>query len=361
MLGDSRSVHVQRLALGLARRGHTVHILCHKPVAVAGVTVERFSVPRPGLTNLCGWRGRVARYLRRVLQGFDVVNVQFLGDWGLTPEIKQHGCVVASPWGSDVVPPPGETPPSVELFASRVALLRSADAVTAWGPTFARTIAQFAGINVDDVHIAPLGVDLALFDPEKHQGGRTRGTCRVGFFKGFREVYGASYLVRAIPIILNRLPETEFDLVGEGPHREACKELAARLDVDSAINWVPAQPYHRVPRFLAMWDVTAIPSLCESFGAAALESSAMCVPVVASNVGGLVGTVRDKETGLLVPPRSPSTLADAIISLLRDNERRTRMGRAGRCWVEEAYEWSHVLGQWESVFTRAHDHATAMV
>lgn len=338
-----------------------MHILCHKPVTVEDVTVERFRVPGPGLKNLRGWHGRVARYLRTLLHRFDVVNVQFLADWALTPEVMQCGCVVASPWGSDVVPPSGEMPPTVELTASRVSLLRSADAVTAWGPTFARTVAAFAGIDVNDVHNAPLGVDLALFDPEKYQGGRTPGTCRVGFFKGFREVYGASYLVRAIPIILNRLPETQFDLVGEGPHWEACKELSARLDVDSAINWVPAQPYHRVPRFLAMWDVTAIPSLCESFGAAALESSAMRVPVVASNVGGLVDTVRDKETGLLVPPRSPPALADAIVTLLRDNQRRTRMGRIGRHWVEEAYEWSHVLDQWESVFTRAHDHATTTV
>lgn len=338
-----------------------MHIVCHKPVDIAGVSVERFSVPGPGLTNLHGWHGRLIRYLRSLLQRFDVVNVQFLTDWGLTPEVMQRGCLVASPWGSDIVPPPGETLPSVGLTASRVSLLRSADSVTAWGPTFARVVAEFAGIGVDEVQIAPLGVDLRLFDPASYQGRKTPGIPRVGFFKGFREVYGAMYLVRAIPIILNRFPQTEFDLIGDGPQKAECRELAARLDVDSAINWMPPQPHHRIPHWLAMWDVTAIPSICESFGAAALESAAMGVPVVASNVGGLPDTVHDGRTGLLVPPKSPQALAEAIVSLLKDDERRARMGRAGRDWVEQEYEWSRALDQWENAFMQAHDHATAMV
>ena len=104
-----------------------------------------------------------------------------------------------------------------------------------------------------------------------------------------------------------------------------------------------------------------IPSLRESFGAAALESSAMCVPVIASDVGGLPDTVRDGETGLLVPPGSPEALADAIVALLSDDQRRRRMGMAGREWVRKNYSWSDALDQWERVLTRACDRASVMV
>jgi len=361
ILGDARSVHLQRLAPSLAQRGHEIHILCHKPVAIRGVTVERFHIPGPGLTNLRGWRGRYTSYLKSLLRDFDIVNIQFLAGWGLTPEIMRHGCIVASPWGSDIVPPPGEGQPSPELTGSRVSVLRHADLVTTWGPTFAGIVARFAGIETDCIRLAPLGVDTQLFDPKKYAEGRTPGVRRVGFFKGFREVYGATYLVRAIPIILNRLPDTQFDLLGDGPQKAECWELATSLEVNSAVNWMPSQPYDRIPRWLAMWDVTAIPSLCESFGAAALEASAMCVPVVASHVGGLPDTVRDGTTGLLVPPGSPQALAGAVVSLLKDAERRARMGRDGRELVEREYEWSDSVDQWENVLMEARDRAVVMV
>lgn len=361
ILGDAGSVHVQRIASSLAARGHTVHLVSAKPERIPGVNVERFEVPGPSVRNLRRWRGRHHRYLRSLLERFDVVNVQFLADWGLTPEIMRHGCVVVTPWGSDMVPPPGEGLPTPELTASRVAILRSATAVTACGPRFAQTVAAFAGIDLDAINMTPFGVDLRVVDPALYADRRTPGVRRVGFYKGFREVYGAEYLVRAIPIILNRLPKTRFDLVGDGPQRSACRRLADRLDLNGAVNWIPPQPHRKIPQWLSMWDVSTIPSLCESFGVAALESSAMCVPVAASDVGGLPDTVQHERTGLLVPPRSPKALAGAIVRLLKDQDLRTRMGHAGREWVAREYEWSQTLDQWEQAFEQARERTLTMV
>ena len=87
----------------------------------------------------------------------------------------------------------------------------------------------------------------------------------------------------------------------------------------------------------------------------------MCVPVVASNVGGLLDTVRHRATGLLVEPRSPQQLADAIITLLRDGPLRERMGQAGRDFVRREYEWNEVLNDWIAVFRHALDRVAVMV
>ncbi|MGB2984652.1 MAG: glycosyltransferase family 4 protein [Phycisphaerae bacterium] len=361
MLGDAGSVHIQRLAPGLAERGHEVHIVCHKPVDVPGASVERFRVPPPSLRNPRRWHGRWRHYLRGLLDRFDIVNIQFLWDWGFTPEIMQRGCVVASAWGSDIVPPPGEGLPSPDATASCISLLRHADAVTALGPTFAGIVAKFAGIDVDRVDVAPLGVDLVLFRPSEIVKRRETGPHRVGFFKGFREVYGPTYLIRAIPIVLRDLPDTRFDLIGDGAQLSRCKSLAAEMGVDHSIQWIPRQSHHRIPSWLSRWDLTVIPSVCEAFGVAALESSAMRVPVVASNVGGLPDTVRDGETGLLVPARSPEALAEAIVALLNNTSRRRRMGEMGLEWVRTHYEWQHTLDQWEHAFRRALDRAAVMV
>ena len=69
----------------------------------------------------------------------------------------------------------------------------------------------------------------------------------------------------------------------------------------------------------------------------------MEIPVVASRVGGLVETVRDGLTGILVPPADPQSLARGIVELLEDQPRARSMGRAGRRVVREEYEWSDSL------------------
>ena len=149
-----------------------------------------------------------------------------------------------------------------------------------------------------------------------------------------------------------------FDLVGDGPQLATCQALAGDLHVESSIEWIPRQPHGNIPDLLARWDLTTMPSICESFGVAALESEAMGVPVVASNVGGLPDTVRDGETGLLVPPESPKALAEAIVELLTDSPRRLRMGKAGRAWVHRHFNWDRVIDQWERTFHRALDHTS---
>ena len=360
LFGDARSVHIQRLAPGLVDRGLAVHVVTHKPADIPGATVERFRIPGPSLQNLHRWRGRWQQYLQGFLRRFDVVNVHFLTDWGMTPELMQDGCVVASPWGSDIVEPPGEDPPSPSLTEARLLLLTHAKAVTVFGPTFARTVAAFANIDVHTIKLLPLGVDLSLFSPT---GALKAGNSalRVGFLKGFRAVYGPTYLIRAIPLILRRRPRTQFDLIGDGAQLEECKVLAGELDVLPAIQWIARQPHHLMPRWLERWDLTVIPSVCEAFGVAALESSAMQVPVIASRVGGLPDTVLDGETGLLVPEKSPDALAAAVVDLLGDAPRRLRMGRAGRRWVRKEYDWQKILDDWVSTYQQALDQASVMV
>ncbi|MCC6312564.1 MAG: glycosyltransferase, partial [Thermomicrobiales bacterium] len=91
------------------------------------------------------------------------------------------------------------------------------------------------------------------------------------------------------------------------------------------------------------------------FGLTPLEAMACGRPVVGSDVGGISFTVRDGETGLLVPPRDPEALADRLALLLRDDARRERMGRAARARVLAHFTWDVVAERtaalYESLWT----------
>jgi glycosyltransferase involved in cell wall biosynthesis len=93
-----------------------------------------------------------------------------------------------------------------------------------------------------------------------------------------------------------------------------------------------------------------MPSLQESFGVAVLEASAVGLPVIAGNVGGVPEVLDNNKTGLLVPPGDPEALAAAIMKLADDAELRKRMGDAGRKLVREKYLWESCLDKMTALY-----------
>ncbi len=340
LLGDARNIHIRRMARGLADRGCKVRVVSHKVGDVPGATVERFRVPNFSWRYPGRWRRRRSMYLRRIMREHDIVHVNFLVDWGLTSEIARNGCLVASPWGSDIVKPPDLDAYPDGVLAMRRSLLRMADRVIVYGNSFAPVVARFADLPREDMACVPMGVDLDFFRARPHE---RKGPPTIGFFKGFKAVYGPRIWVRAIPTVLARCPKARFEFVGRGPLLAECRSLACSLGVSNAISWLDYQPDENMPELLGRWTLSVMPSFCESFGVAALESAAVGVPVVGSRVGGLKETIRDGVTGLLVPPGDADALAEAVIRLLSNASLCRRMGLAGRAYVASEFNEADCL------------------
>jgi len=108
---------------------------------------------------------------------------------------------------------------------------------------------------------------------------------------------------------------------------EQLQERAAQPDVAGRVELLGY--VHPTWDLLAASDVVLVPSRVEPFGNTAVEALLARRPVVASRTQGLAEVVRDGDTGLLVPPDDPRALADAVASLLRDDDRRSALARAG--------------------------------
>ena len=94
---------------------------------------------------------------------------------------------------------------------------------------------------------------------------------------------------------------------------------------------------------LSMYDVFVIPSQREGLGYSALEAMALGKPVIASSVGGLMGVVRDEETGLLFQPDNPRKLAEKIVYLFDNPDEIARMGRRGREVIENEFSIENMV------------------
>ncbi len=123
--------------------------------------------------------------------------------------------------------------------------------------------------------------------------------------------------------------------------------------VADRINFLGPIPQPRLIELYQQADILINPSLTEAFGMSLVEAMASQVPVVATKVGGMTEIVGARGAGLLVAPGSAPALAQAIISLLRDDERRKIMGTGGRQQAAECYGWpqvaASVLEQYRSI------------
>jgi glycosyltransferase involved in cell wall biosynthesis len=131
------------------------------------------------------------------------------------------------------------------------------------------------------------------------------------------------------------LPQARWLCVGDGPERAALERRAAGYSPPLQIVWAGWR--EDVPRLLAALDVFVLASRAEAFPLVVLEAMAAARPVVATDVGGVREAVVHGETGLLVPPEDPEALADAVLDLLGDVNKRRALGQAGRAWVKREF------------------------
>jgi glycosyltransferase involved in cell wall biosynthesis len=164
---------------------------------------------------------------------------------------------------------------------------------------------------------------------------RRNEPARIGEIARLCDVKGQRELLHAVA----RLPEAQLVLAGRdleqgGAFQDALERESERLGIRERVEF----GFHDdVPALLDTLDVVALPSWTEGLPMVLLEAMARARPVVATPVGGTPELVTDGETGLLVPPRDPEALADALRRVLDDPELARRLAEAGRERVAERF------------------------
>jgi len=151
-----------------------------------------------------------------------------------------------------------------------------------------------------------------------------------------REPKGIQHMLAALPEVIAAFPEVRYLLVGDGPHRSALEEQAARLGLSDRVIFTGARD--DVARLLAAADLFILPSLTEALPTVVAEAMAAGLPVVATTVGGIPEMVRPGDAALLVPPADPEALAEAVGRLLANPRQAAAMGLAGRRLVAERFD-----------------------
>jgi glycosyltransferase involved in cell wall biosynthesis len=167
---------------------------------------------------------------------------------------------------------------------------------------------------------------------------------------------GLEFLVESLPSIRRRFSNVSVLIAGDGPERQKLEARVRELGLHDSVIFAGSQNNNALPEFYAAADIVAIPSLKEATSIAGLEAMASACAVVATNVGGLPEIIEDGVNGMLVPPRDPEALAQAITHLIETPELRKQLGLAARARVEQKFTWEQVASE----TTRAYERAIAV-
>jgi glycosyltransferase involved in cell wall biosynthesis len=206
----------------------------------------------------------------------------------------------------------------------------------------ARVLVEHERLPREKVRVIPNGIDVARMAPFSLD--RRPGRLAAGFDPDRGLIAQVGRLapqkdhltfLRAAALVAAEIPDVDFLVVGEGEQHAALEEEARRLRLQGRLRFLGLR--HDVPRLLAAVDVLTLTSLYEGFPNVLLEAMATGAVAVATDVGGCGEVVVADESGLLVPPRAPDAVAQAVLRVLREPDLARRLALAARRRVEAEF------------------------
>jgi glycosyltransferase involved in cell wall biosynthesis len=221
-----------------------------------------------------------------------------------------------------------------------------------------RYLVEKKGLPASKITVIVPGSDLRRFNPKVQASPQKRESLGFGpadpvlLVAARLEVQkGHRVLLEAMPYVRTQFPRVRLVCLSEGSLRPELERRSEELGLRDTVRFVGFQP--DVSEWLALADLSVLPSFFEGLPAGAIESLAAARPVVATAVDGTPEVVLDGKTGLLVPPGDPESLAGAICRLLGDPALRAALGEAGRRWVVENFSRERLIERTQALYLEA--------
>lgn len=212
------------------------------------------------------------------------------------------------------------------------------------------------GIDQRKVTTILHGIDFEAFGPTKNplklkqELGLSESTPLVGTIGNIRESKGYEYLIQSAKLVLEKVPNVLFLIVGEKEEKlfGDLSKLTERLGLKERIKFLGFR--EDIADCLNILDIFVLSSTTEGFSIATVEAMSLAKPVVVTDCGGPGEIVIDKQTGFLVPPRDPESLAEKIILLLKNKKLREEMGTKAQIWVRKRFSLEENIKNYESLY-----------
>jgi glycosyltransferase involved in cell wall biosynthesis len=343
-LAGGAEIHLHEIFGRLAARGHAITLLCGGwPGCPPSATLDGIEVVRVGTRYTFPFRARAA--FRRELAGraFDLlvedVNKIPLGTtrWGGPPVVALVPHLFGGTAFQELAAPLAAAVWLAERPLGRVYRGAPFQAIST---STAEDLAA-RGIPRDSVEVIYPGIDTVGYTPQADARAPEPVFAYLGRLKRYK---GVHHVVRAFAGLGH--PTATLEIAGAGDHRPALERLAASLDLGDRVRFLGRIGEAEKRQLLRRAWALLLASPKEGWGITNLEAAASGTPVVASNSPGIRESVRDGETGYLVPHGDVRAMAEAMGRLAADRALVSRLGSRARCFAE-TFTWERAADQTE--------------
>lgn len=301
----------------LSFRGHTNHLLCHPGgVLSRAVRQKGFATFPLRMRNDLDLRPmlRLRRLMRQ--EAYDIVHFHTKRAHALVLGLARvHG-------GPGYVVTRRMDYPVRRGWYSRCLYDKKVDGVVAISRKIADVLVA-GGVGRERIRVIYSGIDPTPFQ-RSQRTEQNIAPMVIGTVAVLEERKGHRFLLEAASLLKRQGFRLKFRFAGDGSRKESLQKLVSRLGLREEVEFMGF--VSDIPSFLSLTDIVVLPSLYEGLGVAVLEAMAARKPVVATQVGGLPELIEDQITGLLVPPKDPNALAQAISGLINQRGSIQQMG-----------------------------------
>jgi len=364
-LADGESVHTKRWLTYFVGKDYDVHLITSSSMPIKGVKIHelRFSLVRnASLRAYASFPLRVLKIWKTVKEiNPDILHAHYITNYGVCGALVGFHPLVLSPWGSDITTDPESS--RVKNLFIRFALRRADLVHTA----SAYTRLLELGCDPKKIFVQQWGVDTRMFSPQ----ARSRSLrSSLGVDSGYlvlcarywEPLYNVEVFVRAVPLVLEKIKNVKFVMLGGGSLEARLKELAYRLGVYDNIVFVGRVPEEEMPRYLASADVYV-----DSYSGVRVGSSRRIVECGTSGVSqtarqamacGTPQILSDRPgtrlldwfSGLLYEGLNSRVLAERIVHLLESDKTREDIGLKSRKDALRVFDEKMLIEKWKVIY-----------
>ncbi len=354
-VGDAGSIHTQKWVNYFADKGHEVCLISPRPFGGDGLRnidlhvlkmingVRFVNIPLSVL--------QIVRIINR--KNPDLLHAHHVTSSGFWAALCRFHPYVLTAWGSDIVVQPKKS--KLVRWKATFALKR-ADMITCDAEHMAERMVEM-GVAKEKIRLIYFGVDTQKFSAKqtdaevKEKLQLPSDSPIVISLRSLYPIYDLESLVKAVPLVLGKVPEAKFIIVGDGEQRGYLENLATSLGVGDSMRFLGPISNSEIPRYLASSDVYVSTSLSDAGLAASTAEAMACeLPVVITDFGDNSQWVKDGQGGFVVPAKSPPLLAERIVYLLKNEDVRRKFGKVNREVIEERNDYYKEMEKVEHVY-----------
>ncbi|EGT3662077.1 TPA: glycosyltransferase [Clostridioides difficile] len=353
-LADGSNPHTLKWCSFFKNKGYDIHVISLNGGHMEGIKIYNFGsnveeLKNENISKKTGYLGSI-KQIKKLVNEIkpDILHAQYASSYGFIGSLLGYHPYIISVWGTDIYDFPNNGFIQKQIIKHN---FRKADYIFSNSRDMAKEANKYTAKHVD---VTFFGVDMDRFKPMEVE---KEDAFVIGIIKSLEKKYGVEYLIQAFKMLKDEYKDKKIILKigGSGSQMDNLINLAKELGIENDVQFLGRISPENVSKTFNSFDVTVFPSLREGFGVAAIESEACEVPVIVTNVGGHPESVWENETGLIVEPKQPEEIKNAIIKLMENDELRLNMGKKGRQFVRENYEVNLNFNDIEKIYDSIFD------